>query len=113
MKYACLVYLDEARLDALPRGEIEALLKEVAAYDAALRRQGRSLAGAALKPVETATTVRLDRGRVSLSDGPYAPTREQLGAVVLIEAAHLDEAIAIAARMPALRYGCVEIRAAS
>jgi hypothetical protein len=107
-----MVYYDEKRLEALSAFDLAALQRESIAYDAALAKRGRYLAAAALKPVETATTVRLDNAKPAVTDGPFAETREQLGGFVFIEAANLDEAIAVAAKIPALRLGCIEIRAA-
>lgn len=112
MKYVCLICIDEKKLEALSPAEMARLVKESIDYDAALTRRGRYLAAAALKPVETATTVRMKNGKPTVTDGPFAETKEQLGGFILIDAGNLDEAIEIAAKIPALRLGCVEIRAA-
>jgi hypothetical protein len=112
VKYVCLICIDEKKLEALSPAERHRLVKESIAYDAALAKGGRCVAVAALKPVETATTVRLENGRPTVADGPFAETREQVGGFILIDAGDLDEAIAIASKIPALRLGCVEIRAA-
>jgi len=110
MRYLCLVYQDEAELGALSRREYETLVEDSLANDEALRRSGHYVASAALRPVRTATTLRVENGRVSATDGPFAETREALGGFVLIEAKDLDEAIRLASRIPPLRVGCIEVR---
>jgi hypothetical protein len=103
MKYLCLVYLDEKRLDELPDSEC-------LAYDAEIRKSGHCIASDALQSVETATTVRVRNGKVSVTDGPFAETKEQLAGFYLIEAQDLDEALQLAARIPPARVGSVEVR---
>jgi hypothetical protein len=103
MKYLCLVYIDEKKLDAVPDSEC-------LEYDAALRESGQCLASEALQPVETATTVRVRNGKVSITDGPFAETKEQLAGFYLIEARDLDEAVQLAAKIPPARAGSVEVR---
>ena len=75
-----------------------------------IRKSGHMVDGAPLEPTATATTVRIRGGRLATTDGPYAETKEQLGGYYIIEAAHLDEAIAIAGRVPSARLGSIEIR---
>jgi hypothetical protein len=103
MKYLCLVYIDEKKLDAVPDSEC-------LEYDAALRASGQCLASEALQPVETATTVRVRNGKVSMTDGPFAETKEQLAGFYLIEARDLDEAVHLASKIPPARAGSVEVR---
>ncbi len=103
MKYLCLVYLDEKRLDELPD-------EDCVAYDTAIRRSGHCMASEALESVQTATTVRLRNGKVSITDGPFAETKEQLAGFYMIEAKDLDEAIQIAAKIPPARVGSIEVR---
>ena len=103
MKYLCLVYLEEKKLDAVPD-------RECLEYDAALRASGHCLASEALQPVDTATTVRVRNGKVSIVDGPFAETKEQLAGFYLVDAKDLDEAIQLAARIPPAREGSVEVR---
>jgi hypothetical protein len=86
MKYLCLVYLDEKRMDELPDSGC-------LAYDAEIRKSGHCIASEALESVETATTVRVRSGKVSVTDGPFAETKEQLAGFYLIEAQDLDEAL--------------------
>jgi len=103
MKYLCLVYLDEKRLNELPD-------EDCVAYDASIRDSGHCLASEALQPVHTATTVRVRDGKRSITDGPFAETKEQLTGFYLIEAKDLDEAIHIAANIPPARVGSIELR---
>ena len=103
MKYLCLVYLDEKRLDELPD-------EDCVEYDTAIRKSGYCLASEALQPVQTATTVRMRNGKLSVTDGPFAETKEQLAGFYMIEARDLNEAIQIAAKIPPARVGCVEVR---
>jgi hypothetical protein len=103
MKYLCLIYGEEATLAGL--GD-----DECAAYDDSVRASGHCLASQALEPVHTATTLRVRQGRLSITDGPYAETKEQLAGFYLLEARDLNEAIQVAARIPPARVGAVEIR---
>ena len=103
MKYLCLVYLEAQKLRAVPDGECQHCGDR-------LRDRGVLLAAEALQPVDTATTVRVRHGKVTMTDGPFAETKEQLAGFYLIEAPNLDEAIAIAAEIPPAREGSVEVR---
>ncbi len=103
MKYLCLVYLDERRLDELPD-------EDCIAYDEAIRASGQCLASEALESVQTATTVRVRDGKIALTDGPFAETKEQLAGFYMIDARDLDEAIRIAANIPPARVGSIEVR---
>lgn len=110
MKYLCLVYTAEEVLEAMPRDEFEPFSDEHVAVDEELRRSGHSLLAEALQPVSSAVTVRVRDGGTSTTDGPFAETKEHLTGFYLIEARDLNEAIQIAARIPAARVGCVEVR---
>ena len=103
MKYLCLVYSEEQKLEDMSD-------EECVAYDDDLRRHGRCIASEALQPVRTATTVRVRKGKVSVTDGPFAETKEQLAGFYLIDAKDLNEAIQIAAGIPPARVGSVEVR---
>lgn len=103
MKYLCLVYLDEQRLDELPD-------EDCVAYDAAIRASGQCLASEALESVQTATTVRVRNDKVAITDGPFAETKEQLAGFYMIDARDLNEAIHIASGIPPARVGCIEVR---
>ena len=110
MKYLCLICVEERLENALPSTERDQLVQEHLDYDDELRAKGHYVTSAALESVRSATTVRVRRGRISTTDGPFVETKEQLGGFVLIEARDLNEAIQIAARIPSARNGCVEVR---
>ena len=110
MRYLCLVYHEEARVEALPAREYNSLVDEVLAYREQLRESGHYIDSAPLQPVHAATTVRVRNGRMIVADGPFAETKEQLGGFYLIEARDLNEAIRLASRMPPARLGSVEVR---
>ncbi len=110
MKYLCLVYGDEAKLDVMPQDEVDAVIDEMLANEEELRESGHLIAAEALEHVAAATTVRVRSGRLSATDGPFAETHEQLGGFLLIEARDLNEAIQIAGRIPGARLGSVEVR---
>jgi hypothetical protein len=103
MKYLCLVYMDERRLEEIDDNEC------MACGDA-LRQSGKMIAGQALQSVQTATTVRVRNGRVSVTDGPFAETKEQLAGFYMIEAKDLNEAIQVATKIPPARVGSIEVR---
>ena len=103
MKYLCLVYGEESKIAAM---DDDACM----AYDASIRKSGHCLASEALLPVRTATTVRVRGGKVSVTDGPFAETKETLAGFYMIEANDLDEAVRIAAKIPPAEVGCIEVR---
>jgi hypothetical protein len=103
MKYLCLVYMEADKLRAVPDGEC-------AACGDSFRKSGLLIAAEALQPVESATTVRVRNGNVSITDGPFAETKEQLAGFYLIEARDLNDAIRAAAKIPPAREGSVEVR---
>lgn len=107
MKYLLMIYMEEEALNETERAQCYAESTQLAHQ---LNATGQFLATAPLHPVATATSVRLRDDKRLITDGPFAETREQLGGFFLIEAKHLDEAINIAARIPAARVGTVEIR---
>jgi hypothetical protein len=107
MKYMLLVYLDE---QALSETEREHCYVESAQLTQELNASGQYLDASPLHPVSTATSVRVRDGKRLVTDGPFAETREQLGGYYLIDARDLDDAIAIAERIPPARFGTVEIR---
>jgi hypothetical protein len=103
MKYLCLVYLEEQKPHAVSDSECIACV-------AGFRNGGLLIAAEALQPVEAATTVRVRNGKVSITDGPFAETKEQLAGFYLIEARDLNDAIQVAAKIPPAREGSVEVR---
>jgi hypothetical protein len=110
MKYLCMVFYDEKNLNGLSATDLQALDDESLSYDETLRKRGHLIAAQALESVQAATTVRLKNGKVSVTDGPFAETNEQIGGFILIEAQDLNEAIQLAAKMPPIRLGGVEVR---
>ena len=103
MKYLCLVYLEPDKLHAVPD-------RECAACGHGLRERGVLLSAEALQPTETAATVRVRNGKVVVTDGPFAETKEQLAGFYLVDAHDLNEAIQIASKIPPAREGSVEVR---
>jgi hypothetical protein len=109
VKYLCMVIVDEKRLNAMSENDLQALDDESLEYDGSLKKRGHFLAAQALE-VEAATTVRTRNGKVSITDGPFAETNEQIGGFILIEARDLNEAIQLASGIPGGRLGGVEVR---
>jgi hypothetical protein len=107
MKYMLLIYLDEKALSPTER---EQCYEDSAQFAHQINADGQYLDASPLQPTSTATSVRMRDGKRLITDGPFAETREQLGGYFLVEAKNLDEAIDIAGRIPAGRYGTVEIR---
>ncbi len=103
MKYLCLVYLEGDKLHAVHDRECKSCGDD-------LRQRGIMVAAEALQPIETATTVRIRGGKLSVTDGPFAETKEQLAGFYLIEARDLNDAIQVAAKIPPAREGSVEVR---
>jgi hypothetical protein len=110
MKYLCLIYDDEKKFAGMTKSEGEAIMGEYFAFTDSIKKSGHYVAGEALQPVRTATTVRVRQGRASSTDGPFAETKEQLGGFYMINARDLDEAVQIAARIPSARLGSIEVR---
>jgi hypothetical protein len=103
MKYLCLVYMDEKLIETIAD-------RECKSFGDTLRDGGRYVAAEALQPVHTATTVRVRNGRTSVTDGPFAETKEQLAGFYLIDATDLNEAIQVASKIPPARVGSIEVR---
>jgi hypothetical protein len=110
MKFVCLVYSEPTDLGPKTDAESEALLDEHLDYDDVLREGDHYILSDALQPVDTATTVRVRGGKTSVTDGPFAETKELLGGFILIEARDMDEAVQLAAGIPSARMGCIEVR---
>lgn len=110
MKYLCLAYEEEAKLNALSRPEWDALRAETLAYVDALRQSGQLVTTNALQSARTAATLRVRNGQLTTTDGPFAETKEQIGGFFLIEARDFNEAIQIAANWPSARIGAIEVR---
>ena len=110
MQYLLLIYSNEAEFGALSQDAMKTMTTDYRAFTQSIIQGGQFKAGDALKPTATATTVRVRSGKIAVTDGPFAETREQLGGYYLIEAKDLDEAIAIAARIPGAKHGSIEVR---
>jgi hypothetical protein len=110
MKYLCLIYENEKNWETMPPADGEAIMNEYFTFTEGIRRSGQYVAGEALQPTATATTVRVRNGKVSTTDGPFAETKEQLGGFYLIEAKDLNDAIQVASRIPSARLGTIEVR---
>lgn len=110
MRYVCLIYDNEKLLADFTTAETESFMNEYFAFTNSIREGGSHVAGEALHPVSTATTLRVRDGKLLTMDGPFAETKEQLGGFYLIDAQNLDEALQIAARIPSVRTGTVEVR---
>jgi len=110
VKYLCLAYEEEEKLNALSKSEWDALRTETLAYLEELQTRSYVVAVEALQSVRTATTVRVRQSKVTLTDGPFAETKEQLGGFFLINAQDLNEAIQVASRWPSARLGSIEVR---
>jgi hypothetical protein len=110
MRYLCMVCYEQKTLDSLTKTEFNELVAESLEYDDELRDGGHYLYSGALQSVVTATTLRIQSGKVAVTDGPFAETKEQVGGFIVIEASDLNEAIRLASTIPPLRLGCIEIR---
>jgi hypothetical protein len=110
MKYLCMVIVDEKKLASMPEAAGQVLTDESLAYDKALKERGHFIAAQALESVNAATMVRIRNGKVSVTDGPFAETNEQIGGFILIEAKDLNEAIQVASKIPAIQLGGIEVR---
>jgi hypothetical protein len=110
MQYLLLIYENE-QIDAkMSKAEGDKFMKEYFDFTNETKAKKQYVAGEALQPTSTATTVRVREGKAVTTDGPFAETREQLGGFYVVEAKDLDEARAIAARIPSARHGSIEVR---
>lgn len=110
MKYLCLVYYDEKKMQQLSQQEWDSLNRECMACVEDLTQGGHFLDGAPLLSTETATTLRMRDNKPLITDGPFAETKEQLAGFYMLEARDMNEAMRLAEKIPPARYGCVEIR---
>jgi hypothetical protein len=113
MKYVCLGYAEEKKWKTMSEGERNALVDECFAYDDVLRKNGHFVGGEALESARNATTLRWQGGKVSITDGPYAETKEQLGGILVLEARDVDHAIQLMSKHPGVKAGPFEIRPAA
>jgi hypothetical protein len=112
MKYICLGYLEEKKWETMSESEGKAFMEECFAYDDVLRKNGHFIGGEALQSTRNAVTLRFQNNKVSVTDGPYAETKEQLGGILLLEAQDLNHAIRLMSQHPGVRIGPFEIRPA-
>jgi hypothetical protein len=110
LKYLCLVYIEEHYAEAMPKRKMDELLDETLSYRQALQGSGHLISSADLQPAQTATTIRIRKGKLSLTDGPFAETKEVLDGFYVIEARDLNEAIQVASTSPSLQIGSIELR---
>ena len=110
MKYLMLIYQNEQEWDAHTEAEVQKIYQEYGKLRQELIEGGQFVGGSQLHPIATASSVRVREGKPLVTDGPFAETHEQLGGYFLIEAKNLDEALAIAARIPSAREGTIEVR---
>lgn len=110
MQYMLLIYENEAEMQKRSAAEIDTIIKEYGSFTDSIVKSGQFRAGDPLESSATATVVRVRNGKTLTSDGPYAETKEQLGGYYIIEANDLDEAVAVAARVPCAREFAVEVR---
>lgn len=112
MKFVCLGYIEPGKFENMPKNERDGMLDECFNYDDQLRDNGHFAFGEALQPPHSAKTVRLKNGKVMITDGPYAETREQIGGILVLEARDLHHAIQLVSQHPGLKFGPWEIRPA-
>lgn len=112
MKYICLGYYDEKTWETMSESERNAMVDECFAYDDVLRKNGNFVGGEALQSARNATTLRWKDGKVFITDGPYAETKEQLGGILVLEARDLNHAIQLMSKHPGVKAGPFEIRLA-
>lgn len=112
MKYICLGYIEPKKFETMTEGVRNAMVDECWAYDDELRVKGHFAGGEALQPPQAATTLRWKNGKVSITDGPYAETKEQLGGILILEARDLNHAIQLMSKHPGVKAGPFEIRPA-
>lgn len=110
MKYLCLIYDEEQKMATMTKSDGDAFMGEYFQFTEGIKKSGHYVAGEALEPVRTATTVRVRNGKMSSTDGPFAETKEQLGGFYLIEAKDLNDAMQVASRIPSARLGSIEVR---
>lgn len=110
MRYLLLCCHEEKKLDSMSKSECDAIMEETVAYCEALKKSGHLIGVEALESVQTAMAVRIRNGKLSVTDGPFAETKEQVGGYFLIEARDVNEAIQVASKVPSVRFGTMEVR---
>ena len=113
MKYVCLGFIDESKFAEIPPEEAQRMMEECFAYDDVLRKKGHFAGGEALQSARNATTLRWNDGKATITDGPYAETKEQIGGILILEATDLNHAIQLMSKHPGVKAGPFEIRPAA
>jgi hypothetical protein len=113
MKYICLGYIEPGKFENMPERERNAMVDECFTYDDVLRKNGHFAGGEGLQPPNNAVTLRFRNGKVSVTDGPYSETKEQIGGILILEANDLNHAIQLMSKHPGVRAGPFEIRPAA
>jgi hypothetical protein len=113
MKYVCLGYIEPGKFENMAESERNAMVDACFGYDDVLRRNGHFAGGEGLQPPANAVTLRFRNGKVSVTDGPYAETKEQIGGILILEANDLNHAIQLMSKHPGVRAGPFEIRPAA
>lgn len=113
MKFICLGYIEQKKFETMPEGERNGMVDECLTYDDVLRKNGHFAGGEALQGADSAATLRWKNGKVVVTDGPYAETKEQLGGILILEARDLDHAVELMSKHPGVKAGPFEIRPAA
>jgi hypothetical protein len=113
MKYICLGYIEPNKLETMPEPQRDMMIDECFAYDDMLRKNGHFVGGEALQGPRNAITLRFQNGKVAVTDGPYAETKEQLGGILVLEARDLNHALQLMSKHPGVKAGPFEIRPAA
>ena len=112
-KFVCLGYIAAGKFENMPEKERNAMVDACFAYDDVLRERGHFAGGEGLGPASTAKTLRFQRGKVTVTDGPYTETKEQIGGILILEARDIDHAVELMSKHPGVRFGPFEIRPAA
>ena len=110
MQYLLMIYWNEQEMAAMAPADRNTMTQEYAEFTKSIVQAGQMKGGERLRPVSTASTVRVRNGKTVITDGPFAETREQLGGFYLVEAKNLDEALSVASRIPGAKRGSIEVR---
>ena len=113
MKFICLGYIEPGKFENMAESERNRMIDACFAYDDVLRRNGHFAGGDGLQPASTAATLRSNAGKVSVTDGPYAETKEQIGGILILEAKSREHAIELMSKHPGVQMGPFEIRPAA
>jgi hypothetical protein len=113
MKFVCLGYIEPGTFEGFSEKERNTMVDECFAYDDVLRKNGHFAGGEGLQPPQTAATLRWKNGKVAVTDGPYAETKEQIGGILILEARDLQHAIELMSKHPGVKAGPFEIRPAA